>query len=139
MEQVWKPGRIRLTIFLEKKLTFGDWLDFYASYWPLRNRPDFHVIVYEDMQADLSRCVRQLADFLQVQLSDEKLAQLCEFVSFDSMKANPSNKYPGGEFELFRRGKSGKWREVFSREQSNWINEHYGPKIERLRMPVCYD
>ena len=74
-----------------------------------------------------------------MQLSDEKLAQLCEFVSFDSMKANPSNKYPGGEFELFRREKSGKWREVFSREQSNWINEHYGPKIERLRMPVCYD
>ena len=126
-------------IILDKKLTFGDWLDFYASYWPLRNRPDFHVIVYEDMQADLSRCVRQLADFLQVQLSDEKLAQLCEFVHIDNMRANKANMYPEGELGLFRQGKSGKWRSVLSEEQSEWIDDNYGPKIRELGLPVKYE
>ena len=126
-------------MFLDKKLTFGDWLDFYASYWPLRIRPDFHVMVYEDMQADLSRCVRQLADFLQVQLSDEKLTQLCEFVHIDNMRANKANRYPLGDLGLLRQGKSGRWKDVMTDEQSEYVDRIYGARIEELGLPVKYD
>ena len=80
------------------------------------------------MQADLGKCVRELANFLQVQISDEKVQELCEFVHFDNMKTNTANMYPNKDLGLFRRGKSGKWREVLSDEQSSCIDRMYDPR-----------
>ena len=91
------------------------------------------------MQADLGKCVRELANFLQVQISDEKVQELCKFVHFDNMKANPANQYPMGDLGVFRQGKSGKWRNTFSKEQSEAIDVMYDKKIQELGLPVKYD
>ena len=90
------------------------------------------------MQADLGKCVRELANFLQVQISDEKVQELCKFVHFDNMKANPANLYPNGDLGVFRQGKTGKWKEVFNKEQSEEMDRIYSSKIEELALPVKY-
>ena len=83
--------------------------------------------------------MRDLAAFLHVEITEGKLTELCEFLQFDKMKTNPSFAYRGVSDSIFRQGKSGKWREVFSQEQSDYIDEMYAGKIEELGLPVKYD
>ena len=42
-----------------------------ASWWPQRVRPDVLLLCFEDMKADLRRCVTQIAEFMDIELDRE--------------------------------------------------------------------
>jgi len=44
------------------------------------------VVYYEDFESDIKSNVRKLAEFLNVDMSEEKLKAICQVTSFDAMK-----------------------------------------------------
>ena len=56
------------------------------SWWNFRDLPNILLLHYADMTRDLTGCVGRVADFLGVSVTGERLAQVVEATSFDSMK-----------------------------------------------------
>ena len=59
------------------------------SYWNQRSKSNILIVHYEDMKKDLASIIKKIAEFLDVELSDENLGKLVEHTSFKSMRANP--------------------------------------------------
>ena len=59
------------------------------GYWKARHQPNVLIISFEDMKRDLESVVRKTAAFLGKQVPEEKMKDLLEHLSFQSMKKNP--------------------------------------------------
>jgi aryl sulfotransferase len=61
---------------------------FLAGWWPLRDRPNVHLVHYSELKADPEGSIRAIADFLGFEPTPEQWPQILEHVSFDWMKAH---------------------------------------------------
>ncbi len=94
------------------------------SWWDFRHLPNILFLHFSDMVADLGREVRRIAQFLDIGVSDERLAEVVEATTFGQMKKSAEQYAPGGgEFwkggaETFlHRGTNDRWRDVLSDEE----------------------
>ena len=69
-------------------ITFGPYLKHILTYWNHRFDENLLVISYEEMKRDLSGHIKKISDFLEIEISDEDLANFTNHFSFGSMKAN---------------------------------------------------
>ncbi|XP_966924.2 luciferin sulfotransferase [Tribolium castaneum] len=127
-------------LFLAGKVNFGPFWKHVLTYWEKRNSPNFFFLKYEDMKKDLPKVIRQVAQFLERPLSDEKVEILTKHLSFESMKNNPAVNYGmvcdlNKKFKLIehdgafmRSGKVGGHKEVMSEEMirkfDDWIKRN---------------
>ena len=122
-------------LFKEKHLAYGDWFDYNLEYWNNRENHNLLVVKYEDLHKDMSGTLRKLAEFLEVELSDEKIQAIADHVSFDSMKDSKSVnkcKHPGFNHEVspfMRKGKVGNWKSQLTVEQNEYVDALYQEKI----------
>jgi hypothetical protein len=93
-------------------------LHHYRTFWEcdLPNAAMFH---YSDLKLDLPGQMRRLADVLDIEVSDERLAQLAAAASFSQMKQRAEDVAPNAHHkiwlstnEFFHRGSSGQWHEI---------------------------
>lgn len=47
------------------------------------------ILTYEELKADLPKAIKEIADFLGEDMSEENIAKLCDHVSIDKMRVNP--------------------------------------------------
>ncbi|XP_054276256.1 luciferin sulfotransferase-like isoform X2 [Macrosteles quadrilineatus] len=99
----------------------------------LEKKTDFNILYlkYEDMKKDLASNVRKTADFLSKPLTDEQVQMLCDHLSFNNMKNNPSSNNEDvvsmtkrfnkveSEGRFLREGTVGQWKSKFSPE---WVS-----------------
>jgi hypothetical protein len=92
---------------------------------------------------DLPGVVQRTADFLNCTLNSEQLKQLCEHLSFDSMKNNPSVSHEdemaklrgkqtniNGEIQPFmRKGEVGSWKQDITPQIEEKINLYTKMKL----------
>ena len=115
---------------------FHDWLDrdghpfwpFWEnvrSWWAIRHLPNVLMLHYADLKADLPGQTRRIADFLGIQVPDDRWPTILEHCSFDYMKRNAAKSAPlggifwdGGAETFIHKGTNGRWRNVLSREDS---------------------
>lgn len=91
---------------------------------------DYHQVHYEDLLVGPMPQVRQLLDFLEAD-SSEAVAQNCiEEVSFEKK----ANRKPGEEdpTSFYRKGVSGDWKGVFTREDRRAFKEEAGDLLVEL-------
>ena len=91
-----------------------------------------HLLVYfryEEMKKDASLAIHQIADFLNLSVTDEEVQLITQQTSFAAMKSKPLSIYstsmaanfkPGAQF--FREGKSGSGKEMSSEEQRIYVD-----------------
>ncbi len=91
------------------------------SFWQHRHAPNIQMMHYSDLQADLEASMRQIADFLGIEVPEDKWPMLINAAGFDSMKANADRVAPDTNFKMwkdnarfFNKGRSGQWRDVLS-------------------------
>ncbi|CAK1545175.1 unnamed protein product [Leptosia nina] len=104
--------------------------------WEMRDHPNLLFLFYEDMRKDLPSAVRRVCDFFGKKYNNEQIARLCDHLSFESFKNNPSVNYDlmkelglmKSDKEFVRKGKSGGWRENFDEEMTaqaeKWIADN---------------
>jgi Sulfotransferase domain len=111
--------------FLNGHVVYGSWFDHTLGWWANIQESAGNVLVlhYEDMQQDLATHIRRLATFLGRHLSQQAVAAIADYASFESMSANPFTNREGNPMMDFsiarflRKGVVGDWRNHFTAEQ----------------------
>ncbi len=141
------PGFARFTpeawcrLFSENKLPLGSWAEHLASYWPWRERDNVLFLSYSEMKADLEGTVGRVADFMEVQLTDEALANITEKSTFAYMKRIDHQFVPplpkitrrlgGGEVVMMRKGQKGAAGELLTVEQEQEVRRSAQRDLKR--------
>jgi len=87
----------------------------------LKTRDQIYVVYYEDMKKDFAGEVRKLAKYLEVSLTDEKLQEISEKCTIDSMKKSYTERagFQGKHATAFiNKGGVGGWKNYFTVAQS---------------------
>jgi hypothetical protein len=89
------------------------------TFWEAKDEANVALFHYGDLAADLTGQMRRLADVLDIEASDEHLADLASAASFDQMKARADDLVPNksGAFwksntDFFHRGGNGQRRDL---------------------------
>ena len=111
-----------------KKIVGGDYFDYNASWWPHRNDDNVLMMTYEDMKKDPFAWIKKISEFCGKSLSDETLQKITEATSFKKMQENPAVNHQDNRVfdqkisKFLRKGEVGDWKNHFSEEQSNYID-----------------
>lgn len=91
---------------------------------------------FDDLKRDLESCIRVIADFLEIQVSEQELLNAVSHSTFEYMKKNehlfepPAAIMSPGAF--INKGVTGRWKNVLSPEQKALMNRecarHWSPE-----------
>ncbi len=95
------------------------------SWWEIRDLPNVFLVHYANLKRDMPGEIRNIADFLDIPISESDWPAILEYCSFDWMKKNATKSVPlGGAFwdagaEVFiNKGVNGRWSETLMPEES---------------------
>jgi aryl sulfotransferase len=128
-----------------KGMANGSWAVNAAGYWAERHRPNVLILFYASMKRDLEGTVRRIAAFLDIQVPDEVIREVCRRSSFEYMKSIDSRFVPyngapwreGGR--MMRKGRQGGASELLSAEQQAEIDANFQAELARLGSDLPYD
>jgi aryl sulfotransferase len=110
------------------------------TWWDFRHLPNILFVHFADLLAAPSIEIQRIADFLQIEVTEDSLAHIVEAVSFKSMKSNPflvlgdtDGSFKGGAKRLINKGTNGRWRDVFDATDL----EAYEALIATALSPEC--
>lgn len=122
----------------------GSWVKNTAGYWAQRHRPNVLILSFKSMKRDLRGAVDQVADFLNVHVSDQILDTAAQKSSFDYMKQHDEKfrmwkMIPWrGENRMLRNGAHGGSSELLSIDRQREIDARFMAKLEQLGSDFPY-
>jgi len=129
-----------LDLFEKELHMYGSYFHHVLGGWALKDHPNMRFLWYENMKEDIRKEVLSTCQFIDHHLSPEKLEELLEHISFNSMRKNPSVNIPRSSMqrgEFIRKGEVGDHKNFFSKERdakwNNWIQEKLNHTT--LKMP----
>lgn len=97
--------------------------DFETTFWNERDNPNLLFVHYNDLKADLAGEMRRIAGFLDIEMAEDRLAELAAAARFEAMSADGERLLPGieaffdrGARRFLNKGVNGRWRDVLSPE-----------------------
>ncbi|MDG2089668.1 MAG: sulfotransferase domain-containing protein [Gammaproteobacteria bacterium] len=139
-----------LDMFLTKHwaMNFGNtWAEHTNSYWCLRNKPNVLLTSYTELKINPEAGIRRVAETLGVNLTEDELGKVIEKSSFPYMK-RINHKFNvmgvgdlpwGSNFEMIRKGETGKSSELISKEQQIRIDKHFIQEFKDLGSDFPYE
>jgi aryl sulfotransferase len=130
---------------------FHDWLEkdgfpwwpFWShvqSWWDIRRLPNVMLLHFNNLKADMPGEIRQIAEFLNIEIEENTWPSIVEHCGFDYMKAHAAETVPfanlifdGGAQTFINKGINGRWRDVLTAED----NKKYQDHAERNLSPDC--
>jgi aryl sulfotransferase len=96
-----------------------------ASWWALRHHPSVRLVHFARLKADLAGEMHAIADFLEIEIPQDRWPLAVEHCSFDYMKAHAERYAPGagmfwegGADTFIHQGSNGRWKDVLSPAES---------------------
>ena len=96
----------------------------FLSFWNYRHLGNFHFFHYSDMKKELQETVERISKILKLEVSKERVDEICDAVGFDQMKKNASAFAPASGKPLFKSdegffssGKNEQWRGVLGADE----------------------
>lgn len=123
------------------------WTYHVAYYWPWRNRSNVLLRTYQQILADRKSAAKNLANFMQVTLTDQEMERVLEKSSFAYMKRHKGRfappicpitnmeEYP----DMIRRGKAGRSDELLSAAQQKEIDDYCRETLRGMGSDFPYD
>jgi aryl sulfotransferase len=94
-----------------------------STWWALRDQPNVKLLHFNQLKANLPGEMRALADFLEIDVPQDKWPAIIEHCTFDYMKANAELCAPmggiaweGGAGTFINKGTNGRWHDALSAE-----------------------
>ncbi|MDA0338272.1 MAG: sulfotransferase domain-containing protein [Proteobacteria bacterium] len=132
------PPDVWLKFFLSDKTFYGPWHKFTASWWAARNRPNVLFLRFEDIKADSKAAIREIAQFLEITLTDSQVQCVASATSFQSMrdinhKFEPVRQtiWSAADTKIIRKGTVGDGNSLFSPEAVQAFREQTAKGLER--------
>ncbi|XP_059177401.1 sulfotransferase 1B1-like [Physella acuta] len=133
-----------MQLWINGTIEYGSFLEFHCK-WDaaIQENPDHPILVlsYEEMKnvgniglLDLEGTVRQIAKFLEVDLTEAQVQEITGASQFDSMK----DKFKGTPCELLiRKGQVGDWKNWFTVALSEEVDK-WKPELDKTRFTFRY-
>ena len=87
------------------------------SWWEIRDLPNVKLVHFADLKADMEGQIRKIADFIEVDVPEDKMEAILNHCSFDYMKSNAEQNVPlggafweGGARTFIHKGANGRWK-----------------------------
>jgi len=136
-------------LYLSGSIYCGSWFEHVLGYWQLTNSPNHkHRMMFckfEEMKDDLPKEISRIADFMEIDLTDEQKKRVLDHCTFDSMKNNKmANRDTVWLFnqkisKFMRKGQVGDWRNYFTFAQSEAFDEIYKKKMENTGLDFRFE
>ena len=123
-------------LFLNSDVGFGPYFDHILPWWQASQRdPRILFMKYEDMKRDQAGNVARIASFLDLQVDQQLIARVVALSSFKSMTSNETTNFDWIPQRTdvpkhFRKGEVGDWRNHFSAEQSQQMDDVIFKKLK---------
>ena len=93
-----------------------------SSFWAARHEPHLLLVHYADLKRDLAGEMRRIAEFLEIEVAEDRWAELVEAARFETMKTQGAALIPaaeglwsgGGSQRFFHKGQNGRWRGILA-------------------------
>ena len=103
-------------------MTGPSFFDLEVGYWAARRRPNFLLVHFNDLRADLDGEMRRIAAFLQIDVNQDIWPDLMGAAGFAAMQKAGETLMPhtrtmfrdGGAQRFFNKGTNGRWRDVLT-------------------------
>jgi aryl sulfotransferase len=132
--------------YLSPDFQIGSWAEHLSGYWGIRDRENVLFLTFDDMKRDSSRTVKQVSEFMGVELDSRQFDEVVRRSSFDYMKEFDSRFSPGqvvpwggSKGYFIRRGTSGSSGELLTEDQRDRIDSHFRNELFRLGCDFPYD
>ena len=112
------------------------------SFWAAKDDPNLLLVHYSDLKRDLDGEMRRIADFLEIEISEQLWPDLVDAAKFEAMKSKASellpgadNRWLGGGNRFLHKGTNGRWRGVFNQEDlalyNTRLEQEFSPELAR--------
>ena len=134
-------------LFMDNLVLYSSYFEYTKEAWKLRDHPNVCLLFFEDMKKDLASSVRKVATFLGQQLTDGKVEELVDHLSFKKMKNNSAvnreneegKRYFGGDGHFMRKGEVGDWKKYFTDEMNKQMDENIEKHFKPIGLEFQYD
>lgn len=93
------------------------------SWWEIRHLPNVMLVHFNDLKKDMPGQMRQIAEFLEIPINEEKWDDIVEHCTFDYCKNNSAKIAPlggalweGGATTFINKGTNGRWKDLLPKE-----------------------
>ena len=123
----------------------GSWASNTAGYWAQRHRPNVLLLSFKEMKRDLCGTVIQVAKFLNVQLPDSVLDEVCRKSSFEYMRQIDQKFAPwkmtpfGAQASMMRKGAQGGSSELLTPQRQREMDAYCMAELKRLGSDFPYE
>ncbi|TKK67480.1 sulfotransferase domain-containing protein [Ilyomonas limi] len=118
---------------------FRDWMDkdgypfwpfweHIRSWWSIRHLPNVMLVHFAQLKENMPREIEKIANFLEIDIDENKWNDILKHCSFDYMKKNGAKTVPlggaawdGGSETFINKGTNGRWKDILTKED----NERY--------------
>lgn len=127
-------------LFRQGQAMYGSYFDHVLPWWQAGQKAaNILFLKYEAMKQDLAGVVGQIADFIDVPLSQPALERVVAGSSFRAMTTNEKTNFNWmpqreGTPGQYRKGLVGDWRSQFSPEQSQSFDQLYSQKMSGSKL-----
>jgi hypothetical protein len=132
-EGTWEE---HLQLFMNSDVGFGPYFDHILPWWQA-SQNDGHILFmkYEEMKHDHAGSVARLASFLDLAPDSQLIDRVVTLSSFQSMTSNEATNFDwihqrADVPKHFRKGDIGDWRNHFSGEQSQQMDDLFMKKMK---------
>ncbi|XP_056001525.1 sulfotransferase 1B1-like [Ostrea edulis] len=131
-------------MYMTGQLTGGSWAGYVKEWTNFEEKnPSYPLLnlCYEDMKKDLKTHVKKIADFLELDTSDELISEIANKCEFKAMSAYKNSNIPAAmsrvtdvkdKHIMYRKGEAGDWK--------NWLkvaqSEAMDAAIESAKIPL---
>lgn len=99
-------------------------LSYAQTFWNFRHLPNIKLVHFNDLLTDLDGQMRDIADFLNIEVPDELWADVVKRCTFAEVKKDPSKvvgdniafAFKGGADTFIHKGTNGRWQGVLDEE-----------------------
>ncbi len=113
-----------------------------ATWWEARDLPNVKLVHFNALKADMPGEMKRIAEFLDLDITDDEWPSIIEHCTFDYMKANADHVAPlggaifeGGGAAFINKGVNGRWRDVLTQgdiaDYEQMALEKLGPECAR--------
>ncbi|KAH6886262.1 P-loop containing nucleoside triphosphate hydrolase protein [Thelonectria olida] len=131
----------RLQMFLDVKAQRDDWFDHVLSWWEHKDAENVLFLAFEELKRNTESQLRRIAEFLDIELSPEKLEEIRSKIGFSQMqKTQFSALKDVKEFnKFFRKGEIGSWKEYFTVAQSERFDQVFKERVGASDLDFAFE
>ncbi|XP_066494915.1 sulfotransferase 2B1-like [Tiliqua scincoides] len=143
------PGTMQdfLEEFLSGDVAYGSWFDHVKGWLAMKDKPNFFIHTYEELQQDLQGSMERICRFLGKELTSQQIDSVVENASFETMKDNKMSNFTQvvdeymdhSKGKLMREGKSGSWKKYLTVAQSEQFDRVYKEKMRGVTVTFPWD